>query len=370
MDASRPRAASYIAGGGDFVGPTLPPNHPELALIQEMAAGAFQDNSCAGGSGDGGGESKGGGGDADMGERSHGGGNPLADARAGDGAETIDRATAVAMAAMAEGDAGARTSGMTDEQAYEASARAIADKVQRQQEGKESSMLGQEHADQDFRTVDEIQAMLDEQLRSVKKVAGVSKPKPSSRYGSGGSLLAAQSHRTRMADDVKEGVSKPKPSSRYGSGGYGSGGYGGSYYDSSAYGSGGYGGGRDDDADDGRGNAEADAATETSELLGAWFRDRCQYIPLRLTYEERKSLRLIQALMKASEYTDLVDAADFKNEMKRNMTQLKCLRAGFTGIIASFDYRTAQKLCDGAADFSEPGVATVLRKALEVRGGE
>ena len=337
MDASRPRAASYIAGGGDFVGPTLPPNHPELALIQEMAAGAFQDNSCAGGSGDGGGESKGGGGDADMGERSHGGGNPLADARAGDGAETIDRATAVAMAAMAEGDAGARTSGMTDEQAYEASARAIADKVQRQQEGKESSMLGQEHADQDFRTVDEIQAMLDEQLRSVKKVAGVSKPKPSSRYGSGG---------------------------------YGSGGYGGSYYDSSAYGSGGYGGGRDDDADDGRGNAEADAATETSELLGAWFRDRCQYIPLRLTYEERKSLRLIQALMKASEYTDLVDAADFKNEMKRNMTQLKCLRAGFTGIIASFDYRTAQKLCDGAADFSEPGVATVLRKALEVRGGD
>jgi hypothetical protein len=316
----------------------IPPNHPELALIQEMAAGgAFQDNSYAGGSGDGGGESKGDGGDANMGERSHGGGNTLADARAGDGAETIDRATAVAMAAMAEGDAGARTSGMTDEQAYEASARAIADKVQRQQEGKESSMLGQEHADQDFRTVDEIQAMLDEQLRSVKKVAGVSKPKLSSRYGSGG---------------------------------YGSGGYGGSYYDSSTYGSGGYGGGRDDDADDGRGNAEADAATETSELLGAWFRDRCQYIPLRLTYEERKSLRLIQALMKASEYTDLVDAADFKNEMKRNVTQLKCLRAGFTGIIASFDYRTAQKLCNGDADFSEPRVATVLRKALEVRGGE
>ena len=85
MDASRPRAASYNAGGGDFVGPTLPPNHPELALIQEMAAGDFQDNSCAGGSGDGGGESKGGGGDADMGERPHGGGNPLADARAGDG---------------------------------------------------------------------------------------------------------------------------------------------------------------------------------------------------------------------------------------------------------------------------------------------
>ena len=50
MDASRPRAASYIAGGGDFVGPTLPPNHPELALIHEMAAVAFQDTSCVGGS--------------------------------------------------------------------------------------------------------------------------------------------------------------------------------------------------------------------------------------------------------------------------------------------------------------------------------
>ena len=315
-DAARPRAEStgYRAGCGEFVGPVLPPDHPEASfLCGEGVVGGID-------GGVGGGESK----------ESTGG---SFDALVGDGVEKIDQATAVAM--DAEGvDLDALTTGMTDEQAYEATARAIAAKVQRQQEGKESSMLGREHADVDFRTVDEIQAMLDKQLKSVREGAGPSRKKSTGH-------------------------------SRYGGGGYGGGGCGGYGY-TGRYGGGGR-GEFEGDEDDWNGNAEADATPDMSASIGAWFRERCKYIPLRLTYEERKSLRLIQALMKASEYTDLVDGANFKTEQKRMIRQMKCLRAAFTGIIASFDYRTAQRITDGA-DFSEPRVANTLRQALEVRG--
>ena len=47
---------------------------------------------------------------------------------------------------------------------WEASAKMIAEKVQRQQEGKETAMLPKEHEDESFLTVDEIAKLLDAQL--------------------------------------------------------------------------------------------------------------------------------------------------------------------------------------------------------------
>lgn len=51
-----------------------------------------------------------------------------------------------------------------EERLYEESAKAIAEKVQRQQEGIESAMLSHKHKDETFKTVDEIQKLLEEQV--------------------------------------------------------------------------------------------------------------------------------------------------------------------------------------------------------------
>ena len=53
------------------------------------------------------------------------------------------------------------------------------------------------------------------------------------------------------------------------------------------------------------GDAEADvcgtASTASTSLL-----ERCKYIPLRLGHEERRLLRLLEAALNVSEYTDKV----------------------------------------------------------------
>jgi hypothetical protein len=51
------------------------------------------------------------------------------------------------------------------------------------------------------------------------------------------------------------------------------------------------------------------------------MRERAKYIPLRLTYEERKNLRLVNAAINVSDYTTTVDVA-FKNKGKYNMHHL------------------------------------------------
>jgi hypothetical protein len=63
--------------------------------------------------------------------------------------------------------------------------------------------------------------------------------------------------------------------------------------------------------------------------LGAWYTERAQYIPLRLSFEERKLLRLIQAALNVSDYTDKVDIISYTSKPKRMAAQLKvpfCLR--------------------------------------------
>lgn len=73
--------------------------------------------------------------------------------------------------------------------------------------------------------------------------------------------------------------------------------------------------------------------------------ERAKYIPLRLTYEERKSLRLVSAAISISDYTNTIDVP-FKSKTKRRHTQLQYICAFLSGMIAALDYETGQELLE------------------------
>ena len=71
--------------------------------------------------------------------------------------------------------------------------------------------------------------------------------------------------------------------------------------------------------------------------------ERAKYIPLRLTYEERKTLRLVNASINVSDYTTAVDVV-FKNKSRRGYLQLQQIVAFLTGIIAATNYEKGQEV--------------------------
>lgn len=91
-------------------------------------------------------------------------------------------------------------------------------------------------------------------------------------------------------------------------------------------------------------------------------RERSKYIPLRLSYEERKSLRLINAGISVSDYTSAVDVV-FKNKAKRHHTQLQHIVAFLSGIIAADNYDEGQKVL---ADRNFVPYEALLQNMLEI----
>ncbi|KAF8514819.1 hypothetical protein BU17DRAFT_94076 [Hysterangium stoloniferum] len=78
---------------------------------------------------------------------------------------------------------------------------------------------------------------------------------------------------------------------------------------------------------------------------GDWFVERSRYIPLRLTYEERKYLRLVEAALSVSEYTDKVDTIGFGlSKTKRTVHQIRELCAILSGLVLAADYKLGQAL--------------------------
>lgn len=75
------------------------------------------------------------------------------------------------------------------------------------------------------------------------------------------------------------------------------------------------------------------------------FTERAKYIPLRLTYEERKTLRLVSATIAVSDYTSSIDIA-YRNKARRYHNQLQYIVAFLTGIIASTDYKEGQEVVE------------------------
>ena len=70
--------------------------------------------------------------------------------------------------------------------------------------------------------------------------------------------------------------------------------------------------------------------------------ERAKYIPLRLSYEERKSMRLVNASVNVSNYTSSVDTDAIKTKGKRKHKQLQNICAFLTALVCSNDYDKGQ----------------------------
>lgn len=81
-------------------------------------------------------------------------------------------------------------------------------------------------------------------------------------------------------------------------------------------------------------------ASEASDEM----KERCKYIPLRLTLRERKMLRLLEAALSVSEYTDKVDILSYRSRMGRIHAQIKEICAILSGLVVASDYRAGQNL--------------------------
>jgi len=76
----------------------------------------------------------------------------------------------------------------------------------------------------------------------------------------------------------------------------------------------------------------------------AEFTERVKYIPLRLTLSERKLLRLCEAALNVSEYTDKVDILTWKSKTGRIHEQIRDICAILSGLAVAADYEVGQKM--------------------------
>ena len=70
-----------------------------------------------------------------------------------------------------------------------------------------------------------------------------------------------------------------------------------------------------------------------------YFLERSKYIPLRLTLEERKYLRLLEAALNVSEYTDKIDVIVYSSKTKRMVAQIRELCAIMSGYVLNTDFQ-------------------------------
>ncbi|KAK0243099.1 hypothetical protein EDD85DRAFT_813911 [Armillaria nabsnona] len=88
-----------------------------------------------------------------------------------------------------------------------------------------------------------------------------------------------------------------------------------------------------------------DAQPSADEKSGEWFVERSKFIPLRLSLPERKYLRLLEAALSVSEYTDKIDTISFgQSKSKRIVNQIRELCAIMSGLLLSADYKQGQEL--------------------------
>eukprot|EP01119_Soliformovum_irregulare_P000387 TRINITY_DN10267_c0_g1_i1.p1 TRINITY_DN10267_c0_g1~~TRINITY_DN10267_c0_g1_i1.p1 ORF type:complete len:561 (-),score=171.02 TRINITY_DN10267_c0_g1_i1:18-1700(-) len=87
--------------------------------------------------------------------------------------------------------------------------------------------------------------------------------------------------------------------------------------------------------------------------------ERSKYIPLRLSVEERKLLKLLEAALNVSDYTGRVDILSYEKKSTRIQVQLKDIYAILSGLLVASDYKAGQQMiadrtfADNAAFFQQ-----------------
>jgi hypothetical protein len=86
------------------------------------------------------------------------------------------------------------------------------------------------------------------------------------------------------------------------------------------------------------------------------IRDRVKYIPVRLSYSQRKKLRLLNAVLNVNDYTNKVDDPRYEGQEKSNSRdrlteQTKNIAAFLNGMLLSVDYNEGQKLLKGDVNY-------------------
>jgi hypothetical protein len=97
-------------------------------------------------------------------------------------------------------------------------------------------------------------------------------------------------------------------------------------------------------------------------IPGNNMRERARYIPLRLTYNERKNLRLVNASINVSDYTTTVDVA-MRNKARRHHIQLQHIVAFLSGLIAATDFSKGQEVL---ADRNFANYEALIGSMLEI----
>lgn len=100
----------------------------------------------------------------------------------------------------------------------------------------------------------------------------------------------------------------------------------------------------DDDAHNTKSEVKLPPAKKEANIVAEIMEKRAKFIPLRLKLEERKYLRLLEAALNVTNYTERVDDVSSTSKAKRIVNQVKELCAILTGIVLGCDYKRGQEL--------------------------
>eukprot|EP00747_Dinoflagellata_sp_TGD_P186171 gnl/TRDRNA2_/TRDRNA2_43069_c0_seq2.p1 gnl/TRDRNA2_/TRDRNA2_43069_c0~~gnl/TRDRNA2_/TRDRNA2_43069_c0_seq2.p1 ORF type:complete len:600 (+),score=142.98 gnl/TRDRNA2_/TRDRNA2_43069_c0_seq2:65-1864(+) len=95
---------------------------------------------------------------------------------------------------------------------------------------------------------------------------------------------------------------------------------------------------------------EVTSVAQEEEVVGRGdecdFYERAKFVPMRLTYDERKHLRLIDSTIHVSHYTDSLDSPNLAkmNPARKMALQMKQLCAILTGMMVAHSYEDGQQL--------------------------